>query len=53
MEDKIQLCTSSQENEKKYDEVDLWRESYKENVRFAQAKEMGIETSKQCQQKMM
>ncbi len=37
MEDKIQLYTSSQEEAKKYDEVDLWRESYKENVRCARA----------------
>ena len=42
MEDKIQLCISSQENEKKYDEVDLWRESYKENVRCARAIEEAI-----------
>ena len=49
MEDKIQLYTSSQEEAKKYDEVDLWRESYKENVTCAQAKKMGIETPKQCQ----
>lgn len=42
MEDKIQLYTSSQEEAKKYDEVDLWRESYKENVRCARAIEEAI-----------
>ena len=42
MEDKIQLYTSSQEEAKKYDEVDLWRESYKENVRCAWAIEDAI-----------
>ena len=42
MEDKIQLYTSSQEEAKKYNEVDLWRESYKENVRCAWAIEDAI-----------
>lgn len=42
MEDKIQLYTSSQEEAKKYNEVDLWRESYKENVRCARAIEEAI-----------